>query len=321
MKALLFFLSAFCGSLSAQSTPFFPEEMIVTASSLNLREAPDVNAKKVVGLARGTVVQFVEAWNNGEYVQLDTSSLYAPWLKVRYKDKTGYAFGAYLSGTYFLAYEDNIVENIPPLQWYGVYQRDSFADELRKVDLRTEDVYNEMYDMQVKMIKTNQKETSKFLVGTIAPLKQGYAGPLGMFNVGDFYMADGLYPGSVLSIYPGQEVTDTTLKPTYQLAATGCARMENDFVLVSDYKLFLVDYAPQPAKMQDLSGWVRTEMAEISPNVSLLWYGDLDMDNKPDAIIQDCPYEAGCRASLFLSSKALPGEYLHKVCEHFWPGE
>lgn len=315
-------LAFWCQQMSAQSTPFFTEEMVVTATTLNVRETPDVNGKKVTALNRGTVVQFIEAWNNGEYVQVDTtSSIYAPWLKIRYQGKTGYVFGAYLSGTFNLAYEDDMMEDIPPVQWYGVYQRDSFADEIRKVDLRLVDEFSEMFDMKVKVLKTNQKEPSKFLIGTITPLKTGYAGPLGTYNVGDFYMADGLYPGSMLSIYPGQEVNDTTLKPTYQLAATGCAHFVDDFVQVKDYQLFLVDYAPQPARMQDLTEWVKTEIPEISPNVSLLWYGDLDMDSQPDAIIQDCPYEAGCRASLFLSSKARKGEYLRKVCEHFWPGE
>ena len=39
------------------------------------------------------------------------------------------------------------------------------------------------------------------------------------------------------------------------------------------------------------------------------------MDGKPDALLDDCPYEMGCRDALFLSSKAKPGEYLRKVCE------
>jgi hypothetical protein len=178
-----------------------------------------------------------------------------------------------------------------------------------------------MFGAKMKTLKTNQKDPSKFLIGTTGALKKGYAGPLGVYHVGDFYTADGLFPGAMLSIYPGQEVNDTTMKPTWQLAATGCARFDDDYIHVSDYRLFLLDYEFQPAHRQDLSHWVQTEMPDISPNVSLLWYGDLDMDNKPDVIIQDCPYESGCRASLYLSSKAKPGEYLHKVCEHFWPGE
>jgi hypothetical protein len=54
--------------------------------------------------------------------------------------------------------------------------------------------------------------------------------------------------------------------------------------------------------------------------LELLWFGDIDRDDKPDIILQDCPYAGGCRASLYLSSRAKPDELLHKVCEHFWPG-
>ncbi|MCC6280158.1 MAG: SH3 domain-containing protein, partial [Saprospiraceae bacterium] len=59
----LLFLFLLTTRLAAQDTPpFFPEEMIVTASSLNLRDAPDKNAKKVGTLTQGTVVQFLETY-------------------------------------------------------------------------------------------------------------------------------------------------------------------------------------------------------------------------------------------------------------------
>jgi len=323
MKQLFSFLLAglFLSALSAQSTPFFPEELVVTVNTLNLRDAPSMEGKKIASVSRGAVLQFVEAHNNGEYVQLDTTSQYAPWLKVRYKDKTGYVFGAYVTGTYTLVYEDDMMENVPPLLWYGVYKRDSFADEIRRVDLRIEQAYSEMYGSPIKVLKTNQKEPSKFLIGTNTPLKTGYAGPLGMYNVGDFYTADGLFPGAQLSIFPGQEPNDTTFKSSYQLAATGCAQFVDDFVQIKDYHLYIVDYMPQPAVRQEITNWIMPEIPELNPSVSLLWYGDLDADGKPDAILQDCPYEAGCRASLFLSSKARKGEFIRKICEHFWPGE
>jgi len=320
-QLLLLALLLATGPLSAQYVPFFPEAFIVTAQALNLREAPDLSSRKITTLSRGNIVTFVEAHNNGEYVQADTSAPYAPWFKVRYKDKTGYAFGAYLEGTYQLLYEDDIIESIPPLNWYGVFTRDTFSDEIRKVSPKILEEYSEMYGTKVKVLKTDQKEQSKFLIGTTATLKTGYVGPLGSYKIGDFYMADGLFPGSQLSIYPGQEPNDTSFKAAYQLAAIGCAKFENDFVQIRDYHLYLVDYGPQPAARQDLTPWVTPEYPDQSPSVSLLWYGDLDMDNKPDAIIQDCPFEAGCRASLFLSSVAPKGSYLKKVCEHFWPGE
>lgn len=307
-------------ALWGQEIPsFFPEEMVVSATALNLREKPDKQSPKVATLKRGDVVQVVEAYKGGEYVEVD--SLWAPWLKVRHQGKTGYAFGAHLNGTLDLRYEGDILTSLPPLQWYGVYKRDSFADEVRKIEVRLSEEFNEFYGGTVKTLKTNQKDASKFIVGTLKPMKTGYAGPLGVFEVSDYFMSGDLGPGAMLGLHPGNEINDTTMKSAYTLAATGCARLEDLMVKVSDYRLTLIDYATQPPMTQDLTEWFKTYMPDANPNVSISWYGDLDMDNKPDAVINDCPYETGCRASLFLSSAAKPGTFLRKVCEHIWEGD
>ncbi len=306
--------------LAAQTNnAFYSEEMVVTASALNLRDAPNTNGKKLITMPRGSVVQFVEAHNNGEGEEVD--SLWGSWYKVRYQSKTGYVFSPFVTSAVGLYYEGDFMDNLPPLQWYGVFARDSFSDELRRVNVKLVDEENEMYGGRVKVLRTNQKEPSKFLIGTLSPMKTGYCGPLGVFDLNLLYFSKSLQPGSQLSIYPGNEETDTLIKPTYGLIATGCASLQNAFVQVKDYALILIDYAQDPVVTQDMTPWVKTELPETNPSVDLLWFGDLDHDNKPDAIIQDCPYEMGCRASLFLSSKAKPGEYLRKVCEHFWPGD
>lgn len=317
--------------LSAQSR-FFPEEMVVTATSLNMREGPDKNAKKITSLPRGTVVQFQEAHNNGQWVQADTTdpkSPYGPWLKVRHKGNTGWVFGAHVTGTIGLYHEGDWLfdENpLPPFHWYGVYMRDSFADELRKIEVRVAEEKNELYGETMKVLKTNQKDLSKFIVGSLQPMKTGYAGPLGILEVQDMYLSGDLAPGVTVSIHAGGDVNsnDTTMKPSYIFAVTGCAVMDNSEYLnvkVTGYKLTLLDYTTQPAGQQDLTPWVKPESEELNPYVRLTWYGDLDMDGKPDALFDDCPYEMGCRDALFLSSKARPGEFLRKVCEHFWPGD
>lgn len=323
----LLFAACFVAELSAQSTPYFPDEMVVTANALNMREIPDKNAKKVAALSQGAIVQFVEAWNNGEYVQADTTdpeSPYAPWFKVRFEGKTGWVFGAYVTASMGIYFENDFNfdnQPLPPLYWYGVYARDSFADEIRKVTVRYVEENNEMFGEKVRVLKTNQKETSKFLVATVMPLKAGYCGSLGVFEIDDFFGSKALAPGAMVSIHPGNDVNDTLVKPAYGLAATGCATLDDTYVQVKDYKLTLLDYSTEPASLQDLTPWVRTENADISPAVDIVWFGDIDQDNRPDLILQDCPYEVGCRASLFLSSKAKKGEFLHKVSEHFWPGD
>lgn len=332
MKSLRFLFPALFLTLpTLAQSPFFPEEMVVTATSLNLRETPDKNGKKITSLSRGTVVQFVEAHDNGQWVQADANdpnSPYGPWLKIRHQGKTGYAFGIYLSGTIGLYREQEMVHDenpLPPFHWYGVYQRDSFADELRKIEVRVEKTYSEFYGDTIQVLKTNQNMESKFIIGSFQPMKTGYAGPLGIYEVQHFYLSGQLSPGNTTSIHAGYDdknPNEAAEKPSYTLVATGCASMEaNEYfsVRVSDYKLSLLDFTTTPARRQDLTHWVQIASEEAMPTVSLSWYGDLDMDGKPDAILNDCPYEMGCRESIFLSSKAKPGEYLKKVCERFWP--
>lgn len=313
----------------AQSS-FFPDEMIVTASSLNLREAPDKNGKKIASLPRGTVVQFIEADNNGQWVQADTTdpnSPFGPWLKVRSEGRTGWVFGAHLTGTTGLYHEEDMFWNddpLPALNWYGVYSRDSFADELRKIEVRIVEENSEIYGANIKVLKTNQKDRSKFIIASLKPMKTGYAGPLGIYEVRDMYLSGELAPGSAVSVHPGGDLNDTLIKPSYLLVATGCATLTSEEyvnVKVNDYKLTLLDYSSEPPGRQDLTPWVQPAMEEFNPTVRLSWYGDIDMDGKPDVLIDDCPFEMGCRDALFLSSKAKPGEFLHKVCEHFWPGD
>ncbi|MFN0216645.1 MAG: SH3 domain-containing protein [Saprospiraceae bacterium] len=329
MRLIFFiFISLLALQLTAQgSAAFFCEELVVTANSLNLREEPDASSKKLANLPQGTLLQFLDSWNNGQYTMLDTNdnnSPYGRWLKVRSKNYSGWVFDRYVSCTTELHYEKSPqfnMESVSPLFWYGVYARDSFADELRKVQVRLVEEPNEFYGGPIKVLKTNQKEISKFLVCSHTSLSTGYCGPLGIFDLNQMFFSKSLGPGNQLSIYPGNDLNDTIMKPSYGLAATGCANFENNFVRITNYELTLLDYATDPIPTQNLSQWVRTEVPEINPSVDLLWFGDLDRDNKPDAIIQDCPYEMGCRASLFLSSKAKPGDYLRKVCEYYWPGD
>jgi uncharacterized protein YgiM (DUF1202 family) len=221
-SALLTTLLSF--QLSAQNAvAFFPDELVVTANSLNLRAKPDVNSQKVVSLPQGTLLQFLDSWNNGQFTQADTTDENAPygrWLKVRNKNNMGWVFDAYVSSTTQLYYENSPqfdMQSISPLFWYGVYARDSFADEIRKVQVRLAEEPNEFYGGTIKILKTNQLDPSKFLIASHTPLSTGYCGPLGVFDPNQMFFSKSLGPGSQLSIYPGNDLNDTIMKPTYDL--------------------------------------------------------------------------------------------------------
>ncbi len=298
---------------------FFPEEIIVNASTLNLRDKPDKSGKVVEKLSRGAALSLVELANGGEYVEVDSIAGY--WVKVQYKNKTGYVFSHYLAGAWNLYQENDVFDRpLPQLNWYGVYMRDSFADELRKIEVRLDEEYMDFFGQNVNLLKTNQKEKSKFIVATSAPLKPGLVSNLGVYDPGALYMSSELSPGAMIPIQPGQEMNDTIPVDTRYLAATGCAQFEDsDFVKITGYRLYAMEFQPNgPSPKQDITGWVQPEEG-LNPAVSLVWFGDLDGDRKPDAIIQDAPFESGVRMSLFLSSKARNGGFLHKVCEYFYP--
>jgi hypothetical protein len=329
MKHLLTILliCALSQIVGAQSTPYFPEEMIVTADNLNVRNAPGKNATKTGSLIKGTVVQFVEAWNNGEYVQLDTTeenSPFGPWIKVRYGNKTGWVFGSYLNGTTGLYYEESLLFEEPAIElynWYGVYTRDSFADELRPVKVTKAKVTDEFNGGELDVLKTDQEDPSKFLIASRTPLKTGYCGPMGVMDIEQAGCIRMLNPGAQFAVYPGNDTNDTLVKPAYGIVVTGCAELEGMIAVIKNFSVKVLDYATEPLVVQNLTRWLTSENPEEAPIVEMLWFGDIDRDEKPDIIMQDCPYAGGCRASLFLSSKAKPDELLHKVCEHFWPGE
>ena len=313
-------LLAFAVYTQAQSM-FLPEEMIVSASALKLRAAPDANSAVVETLPRATIVKVVDVHNQGEVVEVN--EMYAPWYKVKSASgKVGYVFGAYVAGTYGLYYEDDVVEGVlPPLNWYGVYQRDSFSDELRKIEVMTKKIYSEMYGEEINMLKTNQKDTSKFIIGTTETLKTGYAGPLGIMDSPGWFFEGGLNPGAMLPISSGIAPGDTTYGQTYFFTATGCAVLKDNYVQINDYQLQIMEMFEESGnKSQDLTPWFKC-LPDMNPSVQLIWYGDIDQDRLPDAVVHDCPFEMGCRTSLFLSSKAAKSEILKKVCEHFWYGD
>ncbi len=324
MRSLLFAFALGCLTFAAKAqedtykpfNPFFQEEYVVKVAKLNLRERPDANSKSVEVLSQGAVLKFAEAHNGGEFAQLNDTT-YGQWLKVRTPtNKTGYVFGNYVSGAYELLYEGQWIEELPLLSWYGVYKRDSFADETRKIKVSAETAENELYG-SFKTIKTNQKDKAKFIVGSVKPLSTGFCGSLGMYDPGTEYVQNALSPGALLSVYPGTEMGDTTYTKSWFLAATGCGELTDTAIVINNYRVFAMDDYPLTQTRQELTDWFKMAPGNI-PSVSVIWYGDLDGDRKPDLVTEDCP-ELGCRYSLFLTSKARPGELIRKVCEYYLP--
>ncbi|MCB0534906.1 MAG: SH3 domain-containing protein [Lewinellaceae bacterium] len=314
---ILSLLSVSAITLSAQ-TGFFPDNLVVSASALNLRDQPNKSGKVLEKLARGSSLKYLATANDGAFETLDDN--YGAWLKVQSgTGKTGFVFSSFVTGLYNLYLEgETIFDQLPEQHWYGVYARDSFSDELRAIKVQLATEYNSFREEDTQVLRTNQSGKAKFIIGTTIRLQPGPAGDLGIFEPAEFYFNNALAPGAMLALSPGAK-SDDTPTPSYYLAASGCARLKEDLTMaLENYKLTVL--APQdglPTIRQDLSPWFRTTPG-VNHNVRLRWFGDIDGDARPDAIIEDMPEEMGMRISLFLTSKARDGELLRKVCE-YWP--
>ncbi|MEZ4940184.1 MAG: SH3 domain-containing protein [Saprospiraceae bacterium] len=311
-------LSVFTGTLPAQ-TGFFPDDLVVSASALNLRDQPNKTGKVLEKLSRGSTLKFVTAANDGAYETVDDN--YGVWLRVQSgTGKTGYVFSTFVTGQFNLYLEgETPLDLLPEQSWYGLYARDSFSDELRAIQVRLATEYNSFREEDTQVLRTNQPDRAKFIIGTTSRLQPGPAGELGIFDPADFYFNDALAPGAMLALLPGSKPDDETPAPPCYLAATGCASLQDDETIAfQDFKLTALLPRPDlPTIRQDLSPWFKTPPG-LNPNIRLWWFGDLDGDARPDAIIEDMPEEMGMRISLFLSSRARDGELLRKVCE-YWP--
>jgi uncharacterized protein YgiM (DUF1202 family) len=111
----LFFLCFLSWHFLLQSTlsqinTFYPDELVVTASSLHLRQSPSMNSSSLALLKKGEFMQYMEPANKGEYVEID--STWGVWLKVRGQGKMGYVFSPYVSGAYTLQYEGQFTSEL-----------------------------------------------------------------------------------------------------------------------------------------------------------------------------------------------------------------
>ncbi len=299
---------------------FVPEKVIVKASSINLRSGPLLtNGNIIARLKEGTVLEVVELHDQGAMVELN--GRWSPWYKLRTESgQIGYALGDFLSPTLIIQYEDAWIDgNIPALNWYGIYQKDAHSDEIRRVRVRKEAIYSEAQQDTLYVLRTDQLDTAKFLIGTLETMQEGYAGPLGSMEAVGWFAAGEMSPGIQVPVVTGRENDAVGPASSYFLVATGCADWVDNAMSVRDYKLRMVEVQAEEQQIQDLSSWLICEH-QHPPTVQLLWYGDLDCDWVPDLLIHDCPFEMGCRTSLFLSSKAKQNELVRKVGEFFWQG-
>jgi len=173
------------------------EKQVVSRTGLNMREYPSINSRKIMTIPYGAIVEFIEEnrkdsigeykYNEGKMVK--EIPIVSSWNKVKYNQKEGYVFGAYLykgeekkrilpneliNKEYILlmpGYDcfNNFILG-EKFNWYGLYIENN-KQELRKVELSY--VVNESFTMMPLIIRTNEDENLKFIIGSKEELKEG----------------------------------------------------------------------------------------------------------------------------------------------------
>ncbi|MBN8680446.1 MAG: SH3 domain-containing protein [Chitinophagales bacterium] len=304
----LFFLLTLIPSLS-HAQPFMDEYMVIS-SALNLRENPDIKSKSLIQIPNGAIVQTVDNQNEWHDDQID--ELYGHWIKVRYKQFTGYAFSAYLGAKYMLYFENAHIHYMPKVKyWYGVYYDTQQKQEvIRKIKTRLSEVPYEESGEKKQFLSTDQKNKSLFLIATNELISEKNMGVFKFRNKSEDSGVS-LLPGKDLWLYfkvNGSNVDSET----YHLFATGAYSMSEYGLRLYDFELYVADNNPPDSRFTVIQNLNKDIGGNYFEGAYLFYCGDIDGDGKPDIILNTCS-NSHCTYILLLSSSAKPGELLRAV--------
>ena len=189
------------------------------------------------------------------------------------------------------------------LNWYGIYET-AIGDSLIQVQMFHDTVTG--YDGHLwNKIYTDQSRVrqAKYLLGSKFALREK------LLNAGtnSFPHRGFLFPGQRANVYsilrPGISGDCVTLIATGNVKSIGyCPELENYRIMISNTQTYEI--------IQDLT-------SEFNFNsecgmIELVWFGDIDADQKPDMIFSESNNSGGLE-TLFLTSVAEKGTYIKKV--------
>lgn len=279
---------------------------VISTSGLHLRAGPSTHSEIIVSIPFGKTLRVLDAF----YSKMDTLndiSFYYPhnnesypvpvtgkWIKVKYKDYSGYVFDAYVykNHNYHKLLKElnseglnkDVVLLFPgtwcnlnfwfnqELNWYGYYQ-DGDNFKAKKIDLSFFKIWN--YDFTDIGISTNDNKHLLFIVGTRKKLKNENV--IGKYDLNWWTKEFDSYDN--INVQPGQN---------YQNLVLNDKGKEQILNLIPEYYL-------EPS--------------------NILWEGDLDEDGINDYIIHYG--EKSGKTFLYLSSQAKDNQIVKPVAVFF----
>jgi len=122
MKKHLTLIFLFLISIQSYGQFFAPGKLVVNATGLRFRSAPNVKSNIISKLEDGGLFDFISFVDNEEPNYQYYENLSFNWLKVRRQKtgKEGYVFGQYVTAA-SIGYKFNqTCSKLPPLNWYGI---------------------------------------------------------------------------------------------------------------------------------------------------------------------------------------------------------
>jgi hypothetical protein len=295
IKKLIFFFILCTTTIFAQSIQKCSEQ-IVLASKLNVRDAPCVCAKRLTQLPYETKVEVLEERVEKYCEKCQTNN--DRWSKIKYDDKIGYVSEVYLgqpiemvqytsgSNTVFMRYKN----------WYRITPT-AEGEVLEKIEVRLDSVYDEdrgkFRGWFIREKGRKKKDDYSDVWGTNLTFAEGKIGTL---------FKDCFNPKTKT-----YDEWDCNRKLHENL------NNKRFFEKDTRFKHCFIEFTSKKVVFSNGNKTQTILEGDWGPtNFYVDWYGDLDMDGKPDFILSK-----STRKYLFLSSMAEKGQLVKLVSVEF----
>ena len=297
MKSIITILAGlFITAIQAQKLDTkFDSYVVVTATTLSIRELPDINSKKIGSANFGEWVKAIDLRKDDNNL-VEVNGVFGIWSKIEHEGIQGYMFGAYLDYNtviqkpnsnwdedYLLLFERRLrgAKYSDNLKWYGIYSEED-GEYIYEIDLSLEyTAETEHPELELEnhiIVKTDRTQKAQLLIGTNQTVRTGKVG----VSIPHYYKRH-LHNDINLPI-PFPEA-DCLFNTDYYINGTNHKHNETDYCFLENYKVTLRKNHPT----RNVTICEFENAAEVLRECNLpefYWYGDINNDHIPDLIFK-----------------------------------